>query len=167
MADDFLEELGIDSEETQDNSEQRNKIEKRISELNKKVILTAKERDDLAEAQKQLQLEKDNVTKERDFYAGFADSIAKYPGANEYKEAIKEKVLAGYDPEDATIAVLAKEGKYSPVSEQAEVSTPESPIGGSAVNQVNLKGDKTPQEMSREELREALVDAEKRGELSI
>lgn len=166
MADDFLQELGIDSEETQDNSEQTNKIEKRISELNKKVILTAKERDDLKEAQKQLEIEKDNAIKERDFYSGFADNIAKYPGASEYKEAIKEKVLAGYDPEDATIAVLAKEGKYAPqVETQAE--SLESPVGGSAVNQMNLKGEKTPQEMSREELRAALVEAEKKGELSI
>jgi len=167
MADDFLEELGIDSEETPNNSEHVNKIEKRISELNKKVILTAKERDDLKEAQTTLQLEKDNAIKERDFYAGFADSIAKYPGANEYKEAIKEKVLAGYDPEDATISVLAKEGKYAPQGQPEVVESLESPAGGSAVNQMNLKGDKTPQEMNREELRAALVDAEKRGELSI
>jgi hypothetical protein len=167
MADDFLEELGIDSEETQDNSEQVNKIEKRISELNKKVILTAKERDDLAKAKEELQLEKDTAIKERDFYAGFADSIAKYPGANEYKEAIKEKVLAGYDPEDATIAVLAKEGKYAPQVQEAQAEVQESPVGGSAVNQMNLKGEKAPQEMNREELRAALVEAEKRGELSI
>lgn len=167
MADDFLEELGIDSGETQDNSEQVNKIEKRISELNKKVILTAKERDDLAKAKEELQLEKDNAIKERDFYASFADSIAKYPNASEYKEAIKEKVLAGYDAEDATIAVLAREGKYAPQVAEAEAETPESPVGGSAVNQMNLKGEKSPQEMTREELRAALVEAEKKGELSI
>lgn len=164
MADEFLEELGIDSEETHDNSEQVNKIEKRIGELNKKVILTAKERDDLAKAKDELQAEKDTAIKERDFYAGFADSIAKYPGANEYKDTIKEKVLAGYDMEDATIAILAREGKYQPTVAPVES---ENPAGGSATNQVNLKGEKSPQEMNREELRAALVEAEKKGEFSI
>lgn len=166
MADDFLEELGIDSEETQTNVEQVNKVEKRISELNKKVILTAKERDDLKEAQELLQSEKDTAVKERDFYAGFADSIAKYPGSNEYKEQIKEKVLSGYDIEDATIAILAKEGKYQPTMAETVTDT-ESPVGGSAVNQMNLKGEKSPREMNRDELREALLEAEKKGEFSI
>jgi hypothetical protein len=99
MADDFLEELGIDSEETQDNSEHINKkvIEKRINKLNEKVILTAKERDDLAKVKEELQLEKETISKERDFYAGFADSVAKYPEASEYKEMIKEcKYFAYY-----------------------------------------------------------------------
>jgi hypothetical protein len=164
MAEEMLDELESGSEETQDNSEKINKIEQRIGKLNEKVILTAKERDDLAKAKAELESEKETITKERDFYAGFADSVSKYPGAAEYKDAIKEKVLLGYDPEDATIAVLAKEGKYTP---QTPVEELESPAGGSAANQMNLKGDKSPSEMTREELREALVEAEKKGELRL
>lgn len=164
MADDILEELEFGSGETQDNSEKINKIEQRISKLNEKVILTAKERDDLAKAKAELETERETIIKERDFYAGFADSVSKYPNAAEYKDAIKEKVLAGYDPEDATITVLAKEGKYVP---QTPVEEIESPAGGSAANQMNLKGDKSTSEMTRDELREALIEAEKKGELRL
>ena len=165
MADEF-EELGIDSGETQDNSETTNKIEKRMSELNKKVILTSKERDELADLNKELEAEKENAIKERDFYKGFSaiSSRPEYQSASEYQEKILEKVNSGYDVEDATIAILAREGKYQPPAPEVET---ESPAGGSAVNQVNLKADKAPGEMNKEELRAALVEAEKKGELSI
>lgn len=164
MADEF-DELEFGSEATQDNSES-NKIEKRINKLNEKVILTAKERDELATAKEALENEKAEAVKERDFYAGFADSISKYPGANEYKDAIKEKVMSGYDIEDATIAILAKEGKFTP--QVVETAMPESsPAGGSATTAMTNAGEKTPLQMTQEERRAALIELEQKGEFSI
>src|ERR1035437_610055 len=53
--------------------------------------------------------------KERDFFKDFSGSISKYPSANEYQDAIKEKVMSGYTVEDATVSVLAKEGKLGTI----------------------------------------------------
>ena len=70
---------------------QDNAVEKRIRSLNEKVKLTAQERDD----KDSLLKERDNtiasLSKEKDFYASFSDSTAKYPNANEYKDKIREK----------------------------------------------------------------------------
>ena len=132
-----------------------NAVEKRIRSLNEKVKLTAQERDE----KDSLLKERDNtiatLSKEKDFYASFSDSVSKYPNAGEYKDTIKEKVLAGYTVEDATVAVLAKEGKlnYTP-----PVVPKENPAGGSAITNIG-SGEKSINEMSKDEKRAALVEA--------
>jgi hypothetical protein len=99
--------------------------------------------------------------KERDFYASFSDSTSQYPEAAAHKDAIKEKVMAGYSVEDATVAILAKEGKlqnYTPPAPRME-----SPAGGSATTAMRNDFDKSPNEMSRDEKRAELLRIEQEG----
>lgn len=149
-------ELDLDLEE--------NKVERRIKQLSEKVKLTAQERDELAKAKEDALAEKDSVSKERDFYKGFSQVASKHSAAAEYQDKIWEKVKQGYEIEDATISVLAKEGKYSaPAVPQAPVER-ENPTGGSAATALTGGGQKSIGEMNREELRAALLDADSRGE---
>ena len=104
------------------------------------------------------------ATKERDFYASFTQSTAKYPGASEYTDKIKEKVLAGYTVEDATVSVLNSEGKLAVTAPTVEVAPA---AGGSAVNHLPDGGQKTLNEMTRDEKRAALMDEEKKGNISL
>lgn len=161
----MTEEQDIDLTDLGEDEEIRNKsVEKRIKSLSEKVRLTSEERDELARAKEQAELEKSGAIKERDFYASFADATAKYPEANTFKDSIKEKVMSGYTVEDATVAVLAKEGKlqnYTPPVEKETVA------GGSAVNQPLQGGTKPLGEMTREEKRAMLLEAEGRGDISV
>lgn len=144
MADEFDLELADEQDINND------KVEKRIKNLSQKVELTAKERDELAEAKRLKEEENLSLTKERDFYKDFNASSSKYPGAHEYQDSILEKVKAGYSVEDATVSVLVKEGKLN-----AQIQEPEAPsaAGGSASN--SFSGEK--KESTQEELRSALL----------
>lgn len=153
------EELELDLNEGQ----HINKTEERIKNLSSKVKDTSRERDE-ANAKAQSEAEaRVAVEKERDFYASFSDQTSKYPGASEHKDAIKEKVMAGYSVEDATVAVLAKEGKYTPQVEQAPA--PANAAGGSASFQLPSGSSKTLGEMSRDEKRAELEAAIGRGDI--
>lgn len=151
----------FDLEELDKNIQSENAVEQRIRTLSGKTKEAYEARDASDKAKAEAEERAVTAEKERDFLASFSDSTAKYPGANEYRDAIKEKVMAGYSVEDATVAVLAHEGKFSP-----EPAEKESPLGGSAINQPDLGG-KATGEMTRDEMREALMDAEKRGDLSV
>lgn len=142
------ENLDLDQEPNVDREDQRNKT------LSKKVIETAKERDEMAAAKAQEETEKNAALKERDFYKDFSSQTSKYPAASEYQDAIKEKVMSGYSVDDATVAVLAREGKFTaPAPEPIKV---DSPAGGSASNTIQSGGDKTIAEMDQAERRAIL-----------
>lgn len=155
------EDLDLDLEDSQ------NKVERRIKDLSEKVKLTAEERDEKAKLLLEQEAKIATIEKERDFYSSFADSTSKYPAASEHRDAIRDKVLAGYDVEDAVVAVLAKEGKLTTENRVPEVVVNESPAGGSATNTIQGGGEKTLGEMSRDEKRAELIKAESRGDLSI
>lgn len=155
------EEFDLDLDNEQENI---NRVEKRIKSLSEKVKLTSEERDEMKGLNESLTTEKQTLSKERDFYKGFNQVSTKYPGANEYQDKILEKVNAGYDVEDATISILAKEGKYNPA--QANVEN-ERVAGGSAATAMQGNDSKTPQEMSQDERRAALLEMESKGELSL
>lgn len=141
-----------------------NPVEERIKSLSSKVKTVADERDAAKAGQEAADARALAAEKERDFYADFAVSSPKHPGASEYRDAIKEKVMAGYSVEDATVSVLNAEGKLSasvvPVVEVAPAA------GGSAVNQLP-DSNKTAADMTQAERREALIEAEKRGDISL
>ena len=165
MADDIQEDL--DSQEdidldTDDDVQQGNKVEKRIKQLSNKVKLTSNERDEYAKLNKNLETERDTAKKEVEFYSSLSETTDKYPAAKEYKDKIKEKVLAGYTVEDATVAVLAKEGKLS-----AGQPVVDNPAGGSATN-LPISGEPKPlNDMSREEKRGEVLKAMDRGDISL
>ena len=156
------EELDLELDTSQEES--INKVEKRIKSLSEKVKLTSEERDELKGLNDSLTAEKHSLSKERDFYKGFNQVSAKYPGANEYQDKILEKVNAGYEVEDATISILAKEGKFSPVVPVVEKETA---AGGSASTALKGGESKTPAEMTQAEREAALRDYEAKGELKL
>lgn len=142
-----------------------NRTEERIKDLSSKVKSTSEERD-AANAKAESEAAARLVAeKERDFFSSFTDSIAKYPTAPQYRDKIKEKVMAGYSVEDATVAVLNAEGKLVP--QVAPAPAPAPAAGGSAVNQLPQTGSKSVSEMSRDEKRQNLMEAEKRGDIAV
>jgi len=155
------EELNLDNLDTQ--VEEKLKVKNRFEKLSEKVILTSKERDELAKAKEELQAQNSSISKERDFYKDFSVNVTKYPDASEFQDKILEKVKAGYSTEDAMVSVLAKEGRLnaSPVQEkprsQAQVE------GGSAPTQ--FKGDKSIYDMTPTEKLAMLAEADKSGDL--
>ena len=155
------EELDLELDENQENI---NKVEKRIKSLSEKVKLTSEERDELKGLNDSLTAEKHSLSKERDFYKGFNQVSAKYPGANEYQDKILEKVNQGYEVEDATVAILNREGKLSPV---VPIVGKETAAGGSAATAMKGEGGKTPEEMSQAEREAALRDFEAKGEFHL
>ncbi len=138
------------------------KVKNRFQTLSDKVKSEAQERE---KAQAQLKTEADarlNAEKERDFYKSFSTISSKHPEAAQFQEQILERVNKGYDPEEAALAVLAKEGKlqnFQPAPRQVQAE------GGSALNQLS-EGNKEMQEMTLDEKRSALQDLEQKGELA-
>lgn len=155
-------ELNLDLDET--NQEDITRKDSRIKSLSEKVKTTSKERDDLVTAKEEEAKLRANAEKERDFFKGFNQVSTKYPGANEYQDKILEKVNAGYDVEDATISILAKEGKYTPTQAQADTGNV---AGGSATTNMTGGDSKAPQEMSQDERRAALLDMERKGDFHL
>lgn len=130
----------------------------RISQLSEKIGVEAEARKKAEEAVLLQAKEKDSLLKERDFYKNFNPLTSKYQNAAEFQDKIREKVLQGYDVEDATVAVLSREGKLnaSPKIEREAVT------GGSATTNVSSGGQKGLNEMNVEEKRSALIDEFKR-----
>jgi chromosome condensin MukBEF ATPase and DNA-binding subunit MukB len=159
----MADELELDLNE--DNQEEIiSRKDSRIKSLSDKVKTTSEERDALAKEKEELRSKAEAAQKDADFFKGFNTLSSKYQGATEYQEKIREKVMSGYDLEDATISILAKEGKYTPPAPTMER---ESAAGGSAVT--NMKGgdDKTPDKMSQAERLAALKEMESKGELDL
>ncbi len=159
----MADELDLDQLET--DLEKENRVEKRFKDLSEKVRLTSEERDEQKRLLEESVSKTQNLEKERDFLNSFGDQVAKYPEASQFRDKIKERVLKGYSVEDATTAVLVAEGKYQPPK------PPAPPIdniaGGSAATQHQTGGEKPIHELTREEKRARLVEAEQRGDISI
>lgn len=145
-----------------ESNERVDKFENRLDRLSRKLGQEAKEREKVEDAFLKTQTELETAKKERDFFASFSDSVGKYPEAASFKDAIKEKVLAGYSTEDATLAILAKEGKLGQLTVERET-----PAGGSAATSPPPSGDKSLDQMTREEKREAVLKAINEGAIAL
>lgn len=155
------EELDIDLEGQE---EKINRPEQRVKKLLSDKENLAKEKEAERLAREKAENEKQAALKEVEFYKGFTAVAAKYGNANEYQEKIREKVLSGYDVEDATISILAKEGKYT--APAAPPPPRENPAGGSANNQIKVEN-KSVGDMTQAERLAALREAEIRGDISV
>lgn len=138
--------------------------DKRLKKLSDDVKDTNERLAVEAEARKKAEEERENASKERDFFKGFNQVASKYQNANEFQDKIWEKVKSGYDVEDATTSVLIKEGKFIPPEIR---TTQESAAGGSASTSMKGGESKTPDEMSQTERRSSLLDLEARGEFRL
>lgn len=149
-------------DKVQEDINNKNAVEDRMRNLSKDKK-EAEERATLAQKERQEAMDKlALMEKEASFLSSFSDINAKFSGANEFKDKIKEKFSNGYSIEDATVAVLVAEGKYT---------TPQAPrdnvAGGSASNQITNQVAKSPNDMKSDERWAALREAEKRGDLSM
>lgn len=153
-------ELELDLNE--DNSEEiisRNK--KKINSLSEKLGLSEKEKEELAKAKAEAEAKAESAQKDADFYKNFNSVSSKYEGASEYQDKIREKTALGLDVEEATMLVMAKEGKYTPPIQQVER---QSQAGGSASMGINDSIERSPKEMSRADLLSSLKDLESQGQ---
>lgn len=156
-----MDELELDLE----GSEDINKTELRIKNLSSKVRDASVERDVAKAAAEAADARALAAEKKVEFLGSFTDISAKYQGASEYRDAIEEKVQAGYSVEDATVSVLNAEGKLQPQTQQ-EASRPiTSAGGGSAATVLPDTGTKSVSEMTQAERREALLDPDRQAEL--
>ena len=163
----MTDEKELDLEQIDNEIEKDSKVEKRIKDLSEKVKLTSEERDELKVLSEEKDTKISGLEKERDFLNSFGDVLVKHPAASEFKDAIKEKVLKGYSVEDATVSTLSSEGKLIPSETPKEETKPENPAGGSATTPPVSEGDKKLEDMTRDEKRAKLVEAQERGDLSI
>lgn len=157
MADEVLEqttEVAQTEEQTLETNSTRDRGVERNRDLSEKVTKTRAELD--AEKQK-----RESAEKELEFYKGFSKLSSKYPNASDYEDKIREKVLKGYDMEDAAVAVLSKSGKLTMPKPEREVVA-----GGSATTNPS-QGSKGIKEMTQAERLQALRDAEARGEIGL
>ena len=134
-------------------------IEGRIKALSSKVEEASKERDaERARAEKE-SAEKADLTKERDFYQQFSDVVTQNPAAKDHRDEILAKVKAGYTTQDATYAVLGAQGKLgTPQVQRAPIT------GGSASTTITPQPSKEVSGMSREDMRNALMEAQRKGD---
>ena len=141
--------------------ENKLQVKNRFEKLSEKVILTSKEKDELAKAKAELESQNHSLTKERDFFKNFSQVSSKHPEASNYQDQIFERVSKGMDTEEATVAVLYKEGKLNIPTPQVEIGNV---AGGSAINTPS-QGEKDFREMSAEEKRDVLLSLQNSGEL--
>lgn len=138
-------------------------VEKRIKDLSGKAKTFAEERDTERTAKEEAILKSETSEKKAAFYKDFSKLSAKYSAAPEHLDEIEAKVLSGYDPEDATVSVLMKAGKFSP---QAPTEVRQA-AGGSATNTINVGATKSASEMLQADRRAALIAAEQAGDISV
>ena len=133
-------------------------IDKRINKALSDKAQAIADRDAALKEKQEIEARALEAQKELDFFKNFNQLASKYQGASDYQDKIKEKVFAGYDPEDATIAILAKEGKYGTnYSSEAPPEAPkEFPAGGSATNTFTGDSPKSAAEMTQQERLAAL-----------
>lgn len=137
--------------------------EERIKDLSDKVKNASTERDaEKARADSEA-AKAAEVTRERDFYAAFSDTVTTHPAAKDHKDEIKAKVMAGYSTQDATFAVLGAAGKLG----QPQVESRPIAGGSASISLPQNGGSKTVGEMTRDEKRAALFEAEKRGDIGL
>lgn len=154
------EDLNLDFDNIEAQTEQKLKVKNRFQELSEKVKLTSQERDELAKVKTELEAKNSGLSKEVEFYKDFSINVPKYPAASEYQDKILEKVRGGYSTEDAIVSVLNKEGKLNPseVRQQQQIVA-----GGSAPT--TMEGTKSLRDMTAAEKLAALGEAEASGDL--
>ena len=153
----------LDLEQLDNEIDKENRVEKRIKYLSQMVKQTTAQRDSSKRKVEEEVAKSANLQKEVEFLNSFGDQLSKYPDASSFRDKIKEKVLKGYSVEDATVATLASEGKLSP----KEVTVDNVAGGSAAVNQPIAGGQKKTSDMTRDEKRAALLEAERRGDLYV
>lgn len=152
-----------DLDQMEVNADKKLQVKNRFQQLSDKVKQEAQEKE---KAQGEVKAHQERITlleKEANFLKEFSKLTSKHPEASNFQDQILERVNKGMDAEEATVAVLYKEGKLG--NAPAPTPTAPHPEGGSAMTQLP-ETDKTLNDMSVSEKRTALQDLEKSGELN-
>lgn len=157
----------LDLDEGVNREEIISRKDKKINSLGLKLGESEKEKAEIAQKEAEARTKAEAAEKERDFFKGFNTIATKYPGAADHQEAIWERVQKGTDAEEATIAVLVKEGKYTPPPQEQVQPLTAGVAGGSASTSIIDQGSKTPDTMTQDERRAALKELESRGEFGL
>ena len=153
-------ELNLDLDNIEAQESEKLKVKDRFAKLSSDYSQTKKEKE---EAEAKLKAEADaklQAEKERDFYKSFSQVSSKHPEATNYQDQILERVSKGMDTEEATVAVLYKEGKLSIPQPKVDVGNV---AGGSAPNTPSVEKDFS--EMTLDEKKGVMKELEKTGEL--
>ena len=153
-------ELDLDLDNIEAQEKQKLPVKDRFAKLSSDYSQTKKEKE---EVEVKLKTESDaklQAEKERDFYKSFSQISSKHPEATNYQEQILERVNKGMDTEEATVAVLYKEGKLNVPQPQVDIGNV---AGGSAPNTPGVE--KNYHDMNLEEKRKVMLDLEKTGAL--
>lgn len=156
-----MDDLNLDLNNIESNAEQNLQVKDRFAKLTQKGLEAENKAQAEAEAKVKAEERAAKAEKDLEFYKSFSQVSAKYPGASDFQDQIKERVDKGYDPEDATIAVLNREGKLG--NQQVQSQPRPNVAGGSAPTDLGNGGTKTAKEMSQEERLEAILQAEREG----
>ncbi len=155
-----MDDLNLDLDSLQDNVEQKLQVKDRFAKLTEKGIEAERK---AQEAETKANAEAERASKaERDlqFYKSFSQISSKHPEATNYQDQILERVNKGMDTEEATVAVLYKEGKLNYAAPQQDLGQI---TGGSAPNTPGIEKDF--HDMNLEEKRVVMNELEKTGEL--
>lgn len=149
-------------DQIESNADSKLQVKNRFQQLanDKREIAQQKEAEAKARAEAEARAKEAEMKAE--FYKNFNSVSSKYPEAANFQDQILERVSKGIDMEEATLGILAKEGKFGAPA-PAPMPTP-SPEGGSALNTIP-DGPKDLADMSQNEMFDALREAEKNGEL--
>lgn len=154
-----MDELNLDLDTVEANAQEKLQVKDRFAKLTEKGLESEKARVE-AEAKAQTESERaSKAEKDLEFYKSFSQVSSKHPAASEYQDQIKERVDRGYDPEEATLAILAKEGKLTNQPVQRQVAAE----GGSAQTNLGDGGNKEINDMTNAEKAEALMQMEREG----
>lgn len=168
FASQMLQQMADELELELETEENINKTQERITKLSSKVRDTAAERDTERSAREAAEAKATSLEVEKNFYQGFNAMTSKYAAAAEHTEDIKAKVVAGYSVEDATVAVLAANGKFGGTTAPVvQVAPPMPAAGGSAAIAIPDGGSKPIGQWTQIERRAKLVELQDAGDISL
>lgn len=158
-----MEDLNLDELTQLDSqAEEKLKAKNRYQQLANDNRDLAQQREAESKARADAEAKAQEAEKKVEFYKNFSKISSKYPEAANFQDQILERVNKGLDVEEATLGLLAKEGKLNPPTAQP-MDMP-NPIGGSALNSLEA-GPRDARDMNTGEMLDSLRDLEKSGEL--
>lgn len=158
-------ELNLDElDQIETSADNKLKVKNRFQQLANDKRTLSQEKELEVKARTDAEAKATLAEKNLEFYKTFSSLSAKHPEATNYQEQILERVNKGYDPEEATLAVLAKEGKLGNQTQFQPAPRTPTAEGGSAITNVSIEN-KSVDELSMDEKLTQLREMEKTGEL--
>lgn len=155
-----MDELNLDLDSIESSAQEKLQVKDRFAKITEKGLEAEKKAQE-AEAKAQAEAQaRMAAEKERDFFKSFSQISSRHPEASNYQDQILERVNKGMDTEEATVAVLYKEGKLNYAAPQPDLGNI---TGGSAPNTPKLEKDF--HDMTLDEKKDVMKDLEKTGEL--